>query len=574
MRPNPLFRALGWPKSTRILRRSDKHSSAMASFARPDGPSARVAVKAVAATVLLGGLGIVGMVGVGAGVAAASTVPICSSGSCTVTFPTGGLQTFTVPVGVGSLAVTVEGAAAPPFVESGTVDGGMSAGTLVTGQGMVYQVLVGELGSAGQATAGNGGAAVSGGGAAGGNAPDDGSGFSSTAGAGGGGGSFVFDSTGVPLLVAGGAGGNAGAVCTGGVGGGAGALPGAGGGTPTNESVCTPGAGGAGGTPAGGAAGPGAVGGGDGTPGSGPAANGFPGAGGAGGAGSTTSGNGSSSGGGGGGGYYGGGGGGGGEGQGGQKGAGGGGGSGYAAPSVADPGGAAGFNSGPGVVTFTYMDPVSAGSPMYNTSAGEELDGLPNSLFAGDSAPPGDNVSAMVVTGEHTAAGGTVTIHPDGSFQYTPPTSYTGPDSFMFVLDSGDAAGDYATGTATVGVEATSCPAGSYGAMGDTPCTLAPAGSYDSGTGNATSTPCPAGTDTAGDTGAAACTPAPAGSYDSGTGNATSTPCPAGTDTAGDTGAAACTPARAGSYDSGTGNATSTPCPAGTDTAGDTGAAA
>jgi len=523
----------------------------------------RAALRGVAATVLVSGFGVLGVAGAGPAAASPATITSCGSATCTVTFiPTGFLQNFTVPAGVSSVAITVDGAGVPTLYTA-AVGGGVSSATLATLPGTSYDVLVGARGSSGaisQRSDATGGRSVSGGGGAGGNAADDGSaGGLSVAAGGGGGGSFVFTSTGVPLLVAGGAGGDADQSCTGGVGGGVGAPAAAGGGY---KNVCSLG-GGAGGTSAAGTAGPGGAGGAAGTAGSGPAGAGLPGAGGNGGAGSTSSGNGAASGGGGGGGYYGGGAGGGGMiYSAGPYGGGGGGGSGYAAPGLTAVSGTAGSHGGDGLVSFTYTDPVSAGSPTYATAAGQELDSAAGSLFAGDTAPAGDTVTATAATNQATAHGGTVTIAADGSFRYAPPTDYSGSDSFSFVLASGDAAGDYATGTATITIAAAACPAGSFSATGNEPCTPAPAGSYAAGVGNTSATLCPAGT-LSGVSGAGVCAPAPAGSFAAGLGNTSATLCAAGTFSSA-SGAGGCAPAPAGSYAAGPGNTSVTPCAAGT----------
>src|ERR1700744_2518099 len=120
---------------------------------------------------VLSGLGTFGIVGLGAGAADAAPAPVCSVETCTQAFnPTGSLQTFTVPAGVTSLAITAQGAAAPDYANAGPVAGGVSSGTLVTQPGTSYGVLVGTVGSAGTYNAAAGPAA-SGGGGAGGNAP-------------------------------------------------------------------------------------------------------------------------------------------------------------------------------------------------------------------------------------------------------------------------------------------------------------------------------------------------------------------------------------------------------------------
>ena len=115
----------------------------------------RAGLRAVVATLLLGGLGLAGTVNLELGSAAASTVPSCSKRTCTVTFTSGSLQTFTVTAGVSSRAITVEGGAAQPFISVGAIHGGMSSGTLATASGTTYKVLVGGLGLGWTASLGN-----------------------------------------------------------------------------------------------------------------------------------------------------------------------------------------------------------------------------------------------------------------------------------------------------------------------------------------------------------------------------------------------------------------------------------
>jgi hypothetical protein len=106
---------------------------------------------------------------------------------------------------------------------------------------------------------------------------------------------------------------------------------------------------------------------------------------------------------------------------------------------------------GNGEAILAYGDPVAAGSPAYSTNAGQSLT-VPaaTGVLDGSSGPAADALSAAPVTGEATNEGGSATINADGSFTYTPPANYSGPDSFSFTVISGDSAGDYADGAASV----------------------------------------------------------------------------------------------------------------------------
>ena len=123
---------------------------------------------------------------------------------------------------------------------------------------------------------------------------------------------------------------------------------------------------------------------------------------------------------------------------------------------VDDTGNSGQVNGGNGEVVLSYADPVSTGPASYSTTAGQPLtvtvgDGL-LSAGAGTSGPGVDPLTASGPASGDTAQGGTVTISPDGSFSYAPPSpAFTGSDSFSYTVT--DASGDYATGTAAVDVQ-------------------------------------------------------------------------------------------------------------------------
>ncbi len=136
--------------------------------------------------------------------------PVCTDGTCTVTFAaTDGLQSFTVPGGVGSVRASVRGAsgggtwyASEPRQPGGA--GGEATGTITTTPGEKLAVLVGRAGESRDLASQDGrpGQGGYGGGGEGGFA----FGPSANGGSGGGGGSFVFGSDSTLLLAAGGGG--------------------------------------------------------------------------------------------------------------------------------------------------------------------------------------------------------------------------------------------------------------------------------------------------------------------------------------------------------------------------------
>jgi len=73
-----------------------------------------------------------------------------------------------------------------------------------------------------------------------------------------------------------------------------------------------------------------------------------------------------------------------------------------------------------------------------------------NGVLANDSDPDGDAVSVTSTSTTTTAQGGTLALHADGSFAYTPPAGFTGNDSFTYTI--GDGHGNTDTATATIAV--------------------------------------------------------------------------------------------------------------------------
>jgi methionine-rich copper-binding protein CopC len=66
--------------------------------------------------------------------------------------------------------------------------------------------------------------------------------------------------------------------------------------------------------------------------------------------------------------------------------------------------------------------------------------------------------SATAITAGPTTAGGTVTLNADGSFSYTPPSGYTGPDSFNYTATNGQAPPNASDAQATVTINVDARP--------------------------------------------------------------------------------------------------------------------
>jgi len=104
----------------------------------------------------------------------------------------------------------------------------------------------------------------------------------------------------------------------------------------------------------------------------------------------------------------------------------------------------------PGTVTLTVTgEPPVANSDSYNTNANQALT-VPavTGVLANDSDPQGNPLTAVVAT---QPSNGTLTLNPDGSFDYTPNQGFAGTDTFTYDVNDG-----YLTsttpGTATITV--------------------------------------------------------------------------------------------------------------------------
>jgi Ca2+-binding RTX toxin-like protein len=80
-----------------------------------------------------------------------------------------------------------------------------------------------------------------------------------------------------------------------------------------------------------------------------------------------------------------------------------------------------------------------------------------------DSDPAGAN-DPLVVSSHTSPANGTVVINPNGSFTYTPDSTFSGTDSFTYTISDGDSG----TSTATVTISVAAAPPGSILTIPDT----------------------------------------------------------------------------------------------------------
>jgi Bacterial Ig domain/Domain of unknown function DUF11/Putative Ig domain len=433
---------------------------------RESGPATtrhRLLAAGAALTAAAAGLAVAGSV---PAAWAASGSTVCADGICSLTYATPGIgQSFTVPPGVSSLSVIlVAGVGGANYNrDAAGGDGAKVTANLAVSPGATLGVDVAGAGQGGSSHGADNAGGINGGGAgvysgSGGGATDLASGGTELLVAGGGGGGGADEGAGSECFngspnADGGAGGNADmtgspgqALYSGGftLNGGEGGQPG------TTAAV---GAGGAGGTLSGTNPCP-------------PPTTATVGEAGANGSGGTGGSGVEATGGGGGGGYHGAGAGAAGADDSGPEGpatagfGGGGGGASYGSGAgvsnyaVIDLGNSGQINGGNGEVLLSWADPLTAGIPSWSVPAGQSL-GVPSAsglLSAADvTGPAGDPLTASGPSGGTTGQGGHVSVDSDGSFVYTPPSGFTGSDTFGYTVT--DAGGDYVTSTATVVVQ-------------------------------------------------------------------------------------------------------------------------
>src|SRR5439155_5426721 len=92
-------------------------------------------------------------------------------------------------------------------------------------------------------------------------------------------------------------------------------------------------------------------------------------------------------------------------------------------------------------------DAPAAASDGYNTAEDTPLSISAPGVLGNDGDVEGDSLSAVLVSGP---AHGTLTLHADGSFAYTPNANYNGSDSFTYKANDGSLDSNVATVTLTL----------------------------------------------------------------------------------------------------------------------------
>jgi VCBS repeat-containing protein len=88
-------------------------------------------------------------------------------------------------------------------------------------------------------------------------------------------------------------------------------------------------------------------------------------------------------------------------------------------------------------VTAVPNHPPTATPKNYTASNGTLNVGAAIGVLVNDSDPDGDPLSAVPILNGTTVQGGSVTLNADGSFTYTAPAGYSGPDSFVYQITDG-----------------------------------------------------------------------------------------------------------------------------------------
>jgi VCBS repeat-containing protein len=135
-------------------------------------------------------------------------------------------------------------------------------------------------------------------------------------------------------------------------------------------------------------------------------------------------------------------------------------------------------DSNTATVTITVNpanDPPSAGDDSYTTDEDTPLNVAAPGVLSNDSDPENDPLSAVLV---NDVTNGSLTLNPDGSFDYTPNANFNGSDSFTYLANDG--AADSNTATVTITVNPVNDPPtasdDSYSISEDTPLNVAAPG--------------------------------------------------------------------------------------------------
>ena len=104
-------------------------------------------------------------------------------------------------------------------------------------------------------------------------------------------------------------------------------------------------------------------------------------------------------------------------------------------------------NSGSFSATFTMSAPPVASPDAYSVIGGATLSVPPPGVLGNDTDPDNDPLTAVL---DSTTTGGSLALHPNGSFTYTPGENTVGTDSFTYHANDGTANSNTVTVTLTV----------------------------------------------------------------------------------------------------------------------------
>jgi gliding motility-associated-like protein len=118
-----------------------------------------------------------------------------------------------------------------------------------------------------------------------------------------------------------------------------------------------------------------------------------------------------------------------------------------------------GQEEGSGTVTVAVVDPENnapvAMDDHYDIEIDTDLEVAAPGVLSNDSDPDGDTLT-IIAHDTTTTIGGIVTLNPDGSFKYTPPSDTTGVDTFTYII--GDPGGKRDTAEVSITIKEPGTP--------------------------------------------------------------------------------------------------------------------
>ena len=105
------------------------------------------------------------------------------------------------------------------------------------------------------------------------------------------------------------------------------------------------------------------------------------------------------------------------------------------------------------VVTVNNVAPTATANS-YSTPQATALTGnvITDNAGSGVDSDPGGASDPLTVSAHTSPSNGTLVLHPDGSFTYTPDSTFAGDDSFSYTISDGD--GGCSTATVAINVTA------------------------------------------------------------------------------------------------------------------------